>query len=42
MTETSALPLAIEASGGDLGETCAALVENAWKRGIRSPHMPTR
>jgi len=36
MTETSALPLAIEAAGGDLGETCAALVENAWNRGVRA------
>lgn len=36
MTETSALPLAIEVAGGDLGETCAALVENAWKRGVRA------
>lgn len=37
MTETSALPLAIEAAGGELGETCAALVQNAWKRGVRTP-----
>lgn len=36
MTETSALPLAIEAAGGDLGETCAALVQNAWNRGVRA------
>lgn len=36
MTETSALPLAIEAAGGDLGETCAALVHNAWNRGVRA------
>jgi len=36
MTETSALPLAIEAAGGDLGETCAALVDNAWTRGVRA------
>jgi D-alanine-D-alanine ligase len=41
MTETSAMPLAIEAAGGDLGDTCAALVQNAWKRGIRAMN-PTR
>lgn len=42
MTETSALPLAIEAAGGDLGETCAALVQNAWQRGVRTPLRSNR
>lgn len=42
MTETSALPLAIEAAGGQLGETTAALVQNAWRRGVRTPLRPTR
>jgi D-alanine-D-alanine ligase len=42
MTETSALPLAIEVAGGDLGETCAALVRNAWARGVRAPLKPNR
>ena len=36
MTETSALPLAVEAAGWHLGETCAALVRSAWRRGGRS------
>lgn len=42
MTETSALPLAIEAAGGRLGETTAALVQNAWRRGVRAPLRSTR
>jgi D-alanine-D-alanine ligase len=37
MTETSALPLAVEAAGWSLGETCAALVRSAWDRGVRGP-----
>ncbi len=37
MTETSALPLAVDAAGWDLGETCADLVRSAWRRGARQP-----
>jgi D-alanine-D-alanine ligase len=37
MTETSALPLAVDAAGWDLGETCADLVRSAWRRGGRRP-----
>ncbi|HEY9290160.1 MAG TPA: D-alanine--D-alanine ligase [Microlunatus sp.] len=36
MTETSALPLAVEAAGWGLGETCADLVRAAWRRGVRT------
>lgn len=36
MTETSALPLAIEAAGWDLGTIGAELVQNAWQRGVRT------
>ncbi|SDS73026.1 D-alanine--D-alanine ligase family protein [Microlunatus soli] len=36
MTETSALPLAVEAAGWDLGTISADLVRNAWERGVRT------
>ena len=41
MTETSALPLAVEAAGWSLGQTCAALVRAAWERGVRGPVRST-
>lgn len=41
MTETSALPLAVQAAGWDLAQTCAELVGAAWRRGLRSPSRPT-
>lgn len=34
MTETSLVPLAIEASGMDLGDALASLVERAYERGV--------
>lgn len=37
MTETSALPLAIDAAGWDLGQICADLARAAWQRGARTP-----
>jgi D-alanine-D-alanine ligase len=40
MTETSALPLAVEAAGWDLGELCADLVRAARRRGVRSVVRP--
>lgn len=40
MTETSALPLAVEAAGLDLGALCADLVRAAWRRGVRGPVRP--
>lgn len=40
MTETSALPLAVEAAGGHLGDLCADLVRAAWHRGVRRSAKP--
>ena len=37
MTETSAVPLAIEAAGWGLGDMCADLVRAAARRGARTP-----
>lgn len=34
MTETSLLPLAVEAAGYDFGLLCAQLVDNAWSRHV--------
>lgn len=34
MTETSLLPLSVEAAGYDFGLLCAQLVENAWSRHV--------
>jgi D-alanine-D-alanine ligase len=34
MTETSLMPLAVEAAGYDFGRLCAQLVDNAWARHV--------
>ena len=40
MTETSALPLAVQAAGWSLSVTCAELVRSAWRRGVRPAVRP--
>jgi len=40
MTETSAVPLAVEAAGWSLGKMCADLVRVAARRGGRVPVEP--